>query len=250
MWNSACEAGIGVISSLAPKGDTMPFCSQCGKEMEATACFCPSCGASAGYSASQPGSRVSSVSPAAPVGYRVVDAASSALAARTKSAKIVAGALNALLVVCAFMPWVNVSLYIWSDSFSMPALLDMANTVREWGSSLGGISSDVDGALAGLTVIIVGILAIWLGTVVVLIRDAYRYFTSKEGFRCAGAAAMCALSVLFLLVVFALDQMVSSSSGVPSGIVSATGWVWGAIALSVAALIYPKVKEKELDPSA
>ncbi|MCU7584079.1 hypothetical protein N1614_01735 [Adlercreutzia muris] len=173
------------------------------------------------------------------------------MAAQAKSAKIVAGVLNALLAVCAFMPWVNVNLYVWSDSFSIPTLLNMANTVREWGSSLGGLSSDVDGVLAGFTVVILGILIIWLVVVVLLIRDAYRYFTNKPGFNSTGAAAVLTLSALFLLVVFALDQMISgSSSGVPSGLVSATGWVWGTVALSIGALVYSEVKEKEVGENA
>lgn len=228
----------------------MSFCSQCGKQVEDRARFCPACGAPAGTPAVHASAGAPSVASVSASGVSVGSAAP-ATAAQAKSAKIVAGVLNALLAVCAFMPWVNVNLYVWSDSFSIPTLLDMANTVREWGSSLGGLSSDVEGVLAGFTVVILGILIIWLVVVVLLIRDAYRYFTNKPGFNSTGAAAVLTLSALFLLVVFALDQMISgSSSGVPSGLVSATGWVWGTVALSIGALVYSEVKEKEVGENA
>lgn len=94
------------------------------------------------------------------------------------------------------MPWVNANLYIWGDSFSIPVLLDMANTVREWGS-LGGVSGDVDGAVAGLSAVVLVVLAAWLAVVVLLVRDAYRYCTNKSGFGSAGSTATCVLSTLF-----------------------------------------------------
>ena len=80
--------------------------------------------------------------------------ASASAAKKTKSAKIIAGVLDAALVLHAFMPWVNVNLYIWGDLYSIPALLDMANTVREWGASFGGVSGDVDGVVTGLSAVV------------------------------------------------------------------------------------------------
>ncbi|WP_452039549.1 zinc-ribbon domain-containing protein [Adlercreutzia rubneri] len=219
----------------------MSYCRQCGKELEASARFCPACGTSV-EAISAPTTLESSQS--------IPILASASAAEKAKSAKIIAGVLNAALVVLAFMPWVNVNLYIWGDSYSIPALLDMANTVREWGSPFGSVSGDIDGAVAGLSAVILVVLAAWLAVVVLLARDAYRYFTNKSGFGSAGSTAMCVLSALFLLVVFSFDQLNNSSSGVPSGMISATLWVWCAVALSITAFIYSEVKEKEIDWNA
>lgn len=209
-----------------------------GKELEASARFCPACGISVEAISAPTTLESSQTMP------KLVPASA---AEKAKSAKIIAGVLNAALVVLAFIPWVNVNLYIWGDSFSIPALLDMANTAREWGSSFGGVSGDVDGAVAGLSAVVLVVLAAWLAVVVLLVRDAYRYFTNKPGFGSAGSTAMCVLSALFLLVVFSFDQLNNSSSGVPDGMISATLWVWCAVALSITAFIYSEVKEKEID---
>lgn len=71
--------------------------------------------------------------------------------------------------------------------------------------------------------------------------------SNKSGFDSAGSTAMCVLSALFLLVVFSFDQSSNSSSDVPDGMISATLWVWCAVALSITAFIYSEVKEKGID---
>lgn len=218
----------------------MPFCSQCGNELEASARFCPSCGASAGAASAQDALR-------APAAVATSKPASAPATTSAKSAKIVAGVLNVVLIVCAFMPWVNVNLYVWRDAFSIPGLLELSSTIQNYGSSLGGSAYSDSSVATTLGAVTLLVLIVWLVVLVFLGRDAYRYFSGKRGFSTTGAAGMCSLSALSLLVLFAVDQLIASNIGGVSGLVTATLWVWASIGLSIVLLIFAGMKESEFN---
>lgn len=218
----------------------MPFCSQCGKELEAGARFCPSCGASTGV-VSTPSA------PQAPASVAASRPTPVPVATGAKSAKIIAGVLNVVLIACAFMPWVNVNLYVWRDAFSVPGLIELSSTIQNYGSSLGGSAYSDSSVATTLGVVTLVVLIVWIVVLVLLGRDAYRYFSGKRGFSTAGVAGMCSLSALSLLVLFAVDQLIASNVGGASGLVTATLWVWVSVGLSIALLIFAEMKENEFN---
>lgn len=152
-------------------------------------------------------------------------------------ARKIVGALDVVLIVLTFFPWLNLDLYIWYGSYSLPGLIQLVGSFQSQASSWLGsyyTSSDIS---TDVLFMMGAFIVMWFLMIILLARDAFSYFSGKKKFRKEGPWATCALTALILVGCFVLDSNISSNLGV-SGVITGTVWLWATLILSAVTLVY------------
>lgn len=212
----------------------MPFCSNCGKQVPDKSCFCPACGTEV------KGAQSASVSPVAASSPKKASAKTGTLGTEVGKARRIIGWMDVALIVLTFFPWVKINLYLWSGEYSLPFLIQLIGSTQNQASSLLGSYWSGSDISANVTMIFGVLTLAWVGLVASLGFDAYSYLISKKRkFRTMGPIVSTVLTLLTLLICFGMDVTISGSSGSGlAGVVTATGWVWLALGVSVVDLVY------------
>lgn len=216
--------------------DDAKFCSKCGKQIHHGTKLCPNCGYR--FSADAPCcpmcgpcGPLSSMTvrptpvqpPALPVPVGPIDGSG-----KSKALTIA----DVLLVLAAFLPWIDLNLYVYSNSYSLIGFATMLFDLTDANSSLLGmvISQTEEAsyllALAGL------VFVVWLVMILILGVDAYRRFVGKKGM-VSGFVIAAVVASTTILACLVLDSSLAQAVGVGTdymdsalGIVSATPLVW------------------------
>lgn len=216
----------------------MQFCSKCGTQLVDGARFCPKCGAqtnaAAGGSAPVDGPRVPPTGQGSAESF--VHQAKSISADSVQKIFAVAGIVVALLTL---LPWMQVSYYIISGSYSIFDFVNMVIKLNGYITS-GGYSSGAD-AMMVFNVIAVILALFWAAAVVMLVINCVRAFTAKkimpEAFLVSGILAAVVIVAMFAIDIYVTSQVSSSISASLSttGLFSATPWAWITAIASFAA---------------
>lgn len=210
----------------------MSFCSQCGKELTEGGRFCSSCGARIRQTGSFADASINPEGASQTAKELLSDSRQNSSAGYVK----VIGVLNIVIMILLFMPWLNLNLYLWSDSYSLPGLVEVAGSLYNNISSLLGSSYTSTSFGSTVPAILFAIAAAWLVVVVLLIRDLYMLFVGKSRVVKTGAGAALVLAGVTALVAIFLNMQIGNELGVSVDVVSSTIWLWTTLVISICTL--------------
>lgn len=221
----------------------MKFCSKCGTQLADGARFCPKCGASI---SAAPVGTPSAAGTATPAGAQ--GAASSFVqqvkATSAGTTQKIFAAIGVVIALLTLLPWMQVSYYIISGSYSIFDFISMIIKLNGYVSSSGYMSGTGD-VMMVFNVITVILALFWAAAVVMLVVNCVKAFTNKkimpEAFLVSGILAIVVIIAMFAVDAYVASQVASSlsSSFSTSGLFSATPWAWVvAIASFVAFFVH------------
>lgn len=215
------------------------YCKTCGKEIADGMRFCKNCGAPAVQQSastqstslvpsSQPVVRETvtpTTSPSQPSHARTsaqVVGSSKESTAQSNWTNWVAIGADILFILLTFTPWLVLNLVVWSDSFSLPEIVQLFGKVDDLLGDLGKLysGSDVSNFMKG------ALLAYGIGWLVALWsfgEDAFKRITKKK-FDAPQKPMQYAvgLAVWVIVVTMVINRVIASNIGI-ADIVSYTG---------------------------
>lgn len=154
-----------------------------------------------------------------------------------------------IAIALMFLPWVNLNLYVWSGSYSIPSLIQLAFNANSAATNYLGSNYTNSSISTNFMIVVIIVAVFWLTIVGLLAYDAYVHFTdSKHRPTAIPMGGFVFLSLAVIIGCFAGDitlsgQFAKASLSV-SGVLSAASGTWISLIVGTVFACYLSMKKE------